>query len=54
MRGAVLPLLLLAAWELISHSHLVDPRILPPSEPVAQTVFDQVMQVTYNFFITWL
>jgi sulfonate transport system permease protein len=43
IRGAVLPILLLAAWELTSHSGTVDPRILPPLELVAQTAFDQVI-----------
>ncbi len=43
IRGAVLPILLLAAWELTSHSGTVDPRILPPLELVAQTAFDQVV-----------
>jgi sulfonate transport system permease protein len=43
LRGAVLPILLLAAWELTSHSGAVDPRILPPLELVAQTAFDQVV-----------
>jgi sulfonate transport system permease protein len=42
IRGAVLPILLLAAWEFTSHSGVVDPRILPPLELVAQTAFDQV------------
>jgi sulfonate transport system permease protein len=42
-RGAVLPILLLLAWELTSHSGAVDPRILPPLELVAQTAFDQVV-----------
>jgi len=43
IRGAVLPILLLVAWELTSHSGTVDPRILPPLELVAQTAFDQVV-----------
>jgi sulfonate transport system permease protein len=43
IRGAVLPILLLAAWELTSHSGTVDPRIRPPLEFVAQTAFDQVV-----------
>jgi sulfonate transport system permease protein len=42
LRGTVLPILLLAAWEFASHAHLVDPRIVPPLELVAQTAFDQV------------
>jgi sulfonate transport system permease protein len=42
LRGTVLPLLALAAWELTSHAHLVDPRIIPPPELVARTAFDQV------------
>jgi sulfonate transport system permease protein len=40
LRGAVLPILLLAAWEFASRVHLVDPRIVPPLELVAQTAFD--------------
>jgi sulfonate transport system permease protein len=42
IRGAVLPILLLAAWEFTSHSGVVDPRNLPPLELVAETAFDQV------------
>jgi sulfonate transport system permease protein len=42
LRGTVLPILALAAWECISHSGMVDPRILPPLELVARTAFDQV------------
>ena len=43
LRGAVLPVLLLAAWECASRTHLVDPRIVPPPEVVVRTAFDQVM-----------
>ena len=43
IRGAVLPIFLLLAWEFTSHSGLVDPRILPPPELVAWTAFDQVV-----------
>jgi sulfonate transport system permease protein len=42
IRGAVLPIILLTAWEFASRAHLVDPRIMPPPELVAQTAFDQV------------
>jgi sulfonate transport system permease protein len=42
LRGAVLPILLLFAWEFTSHARVVDPRILPPLELVARTAFDQV------------
>ncbi|MDR3529234.1 MAG: ABC transporter permease [Rhodopila sp.] len=42
LRGTVLPILLLAAWESASHAHLVDPRILPPLELVAHTAVYQV------------
>ena len=42
IRGAVLPILLLAAWEATSHAHLIDPRILPPLEAIARTAFDQI------------
>ena len=42
LRGTVLPILALAAWEFISHSGMVDPRILPPLERVVRTAFDQV------------
>ncbi|HEY0181354.1 MAG TPA: ABC transporter permease [Rhodopila sp.] len=43
LRGAVLPVMALPAWEFASHSGLVDPRILPPLELVARTAFDQVV-----------
>jgi len=43
LRGAVLPILLLVAWEFANRAHLVDPRIVPPLELVAQTAFDQVV-----------
>jgi sulfonate transport system permease protein len=42
LRGAVLPILLLTAWEIASHSGMVDPRILPSLELVAQTAVNQV------------
>jgi len=42
-RGAVLPLALLAVWELASRTGMVDPRILPPIERVARTAIDQVV-----------
>jgi sulfonate transport system permease protein len=44
LRGAVLPILLLAAWETASHARLVDPRILPPLELVVRTAIRQVTQ----------
>lgn len=34
MKGLVLPVLLLAAWEAVSHCGLIDPRLLPPLERV--------------------
>ncbi len=37
LRGLVLPALLLGAWEVLSHTHWVDPRILPPIEQVVRT-----------------
>lgn len=43
LRGAVLPLALLALWEMASHGGLIDPRILPPLERVARTAADQVV-----------
>jgi sulfonate transport system permease protein len=43
LRGAVLPTLLLAASEIASHSGMIDPRILPSLELVAQTAVDQVI-----------
>ena len=43
LRGLVLPLLLLLAWEITSHAELMDPRILPPVEKVALTAVNQVM-----------
>jgi sulfonate transport system permease protein len=43
LRGTVLPILLLSAWEFASHASLVDPRILPPLERVAHTAVVQVM-----------
>jgi sulfonate transport system permease protein len=50
LRGALLPMLLLAAWEVVSLAHLADPRILPPLERVARTALDQVMHndLLYN------
>ena len=42
LRGAVLPILLLAAWEIASDSGMVDPRILPSLELVARTAVNQV------------
>jgi sulfonate transport system permease protein len=43
LRGTVLPILLLLAWELSSNSGVVDPRILPPLELVGRTAFEQVV-----------
>jgi sulfonate transport system permease protein len=40
MRGAILPILLLLAWETASHSGLVNPHILPPLELVARGAAD--------------
>ncbi len=42
-RGAVLPLLLAAAWEIASRSGRLDPRILPPLETVAATAARQLV-----------
>ncbi|WP_051356485.1 ABC transporter permease [Azorhizobium doebereinerae] len=42
LRGLVLPVLLLAAWELSSHLRLVDPRFLPPLEAIARTAWHEV------------
>jgi sulfonate transport system permease protein len=42
MRGAVLPVLLLAGWEIASHAGLVDRRILPPVEAILSTAVSQV------------
>ena len=42
LRGTVLPVLILLAWEAASRTGAVDPRILPPLERVAATAFDQV------------
>jgi sulfonate transport system permease protein len=44
LRGLVLPIVLLALWELVSHLRLVDPRILPPLEQVARTAVDQLVR----------
>jgi sulfonate transport system permease protein len=43
LRGLVLPMALLALWEITSHARLVDPRILPPLELVWHTAVYQVM-----------
>jgi sulfonate transport system permease protein len=40
MRGAVLPVLLLLAWETASHAGLVNPHILPPLEVVMRGAAD--------------
>ncbi|HEY3846999.1 MAG TPA: ABC transporter permease [Acetobacteraceae bacterium] len=40
MRGAVLPILLMLAWETASHSGRIDPRLLPPLEVVAAGAAD--------------
>lgn len=42
LRGAVLPLLLLTAWQAASASGLVDRRILPPLEVVAATALREL------------
>jgi sulfonate transport system permease protein len=44
LRGAVLPVLLLAGWEVASRDGLADPRLLPPLEQVARTAVDQVLR----------
>jgi len=43
LRGTLLPVLILLAWEAASRAGAVDPRILPPLEQVAATAFDQVV-----------
>ena len=43
LRGTVLPILLLAAWEVASHAGLVDVRILPPPGRVVATAVNQVL-----------
>jgi sulfonate transport system permease protein len=43
-RGSVLPVLLLAAWEITSYMGLGDPRILPSLEKVAHTALIQATQ----------
>jgi sulfonate transport system permease protein len=42
LRGIVLPIVLLAIWECVSHAGLVDARILPPPELVGRTAVNQV------------
>ena len=44
LRGTVLPVVLLAVWEIASRSGAVDPRILPPLELVARTAWLQMTQ----------
>jgi sulfonate transport system permease protein len=44
VRGLVLPMLLLAVWEIASHARWVDPRILPSLDRVARTAVDQVVR----------
>ena len=44
VRGAVLPLLLLAVWEIVSKAGWADPRILPPLEQVARTAWHQATE----------
>ena len=43
LRGSVLPLLLLSAWEVGSHSGQLDPRILPSVECVGQTALRELV-----------
>ncbi|HKU98529.1 MAG TPA: ABC transporter permease, partial [Vineibacter sp.] len=43
LRGVALPIVLLILWEVASHLHLVDPRILPPLERVARTAIVQIV-----------
>jgi sulfonate transport system permease protein len=40
-RGLVLPLMLLAVWEVASHSALVNPRFLPPLETVGRIAWQE-------------
>lgn len=42
LRGLVLPLLILVAWEASSHLHWVDPRFLPPLEDIARTGWHEI------------
>lgn len=42
-RGLVLPLGLLALWELASRTGLVDPRFLPPLEAIARTAWHETV-----------
>ena len=41
-RGLVLPLLLLVAWEVGSHSGLVNPQFLPPLEQLADVAWQEL------------
>ncbi|HEU0148218.1 MAG TPA: ABC transporter permease, partial [Bradyrhizobium sp.] len=41
-RGIVLPLLLLVAWEVGSHSGFVNPQFLPPLEKVAEVAWQEL------------
>jgi sulfonate transport system permease protein len=43
MRGAVLPILLMLAWEAASHCGLIDPHVLPPLEAVAAGAADPAL-----------
>lgn len=44
LRGAVLPAMLLASWQVASASGLVDRRILPPLEAVAATALRELTE----------
>jgi sulfonate transport system permease protein len=48
-RGTALPLLILAAWELASRTHMVDQRILPPLETIAQTAARELLHRSLLF-----
>jgi sulfonate transport system permease protein len=43
LRGIVLPILLLALWEVSSRTGLVDPRFLPPLETIAGTAWKETL-----------
>jgi sulfonate transport system permease protein len=44
LRGLVVPVLLVAAWELSNLLHLVDSRLLPPPEAIARTAWRQITE----------
>jgi len=48
-RGLELPLVLLAAWEVGSHSGLVNPQFLPPLEKVGQVAWQELRNGELTF-----